>query len=355
MRSAQLFRTGAMALLGLGMMALAVVFGLQSWPQPNVPAAAPATPPDSPVSVIDGVTVIRLDEATQLRSGIETAVLRAASHRASLDVRATVLDLQPLIDLSARHDVARAELARARVALALSLAEFERDRKLFNDERNVSLKAYQAAQAAYKLDAAKADAADLALRNVEAAARERFGPRLASWAFDAQSARWRKLMGREEVLAQMSLPPGYEGAPSPEIGLRAVAGNPLAGYLVGAAARQDPALPGRSFVYRVATDLASGTRLMASIPLTADAEPGVFVPQGAVLWFAGQPWLYERVASNRFARRSLVDSIELDDGLFVRRGVAAGARIVTRGAQLLLSDEQRPPPAGAGCKDPECD
>ena len=100
---------------------------------------------------------------------------------------------------------------------------------------------------------------------------------------------------------------------------------------------------------------APGTPLLAYLPTSAAAVQGVVVPSGAVVWYAGQPWAYVQAGPTRFARRPLGQAAETDGGFFVTGDLKAGDRVVTSGAQLLLSEEQRPPSTGAGCKDPECD
>ena len=93
----------------------------------------------------------------------------------------------------------------------------------------------------------------------------------------------------------------------------------------------------------------------STLPTSAQTTQGTFVPSSAVVWYAGQPWVYVQDRPTRFARRPLGRAAEAAGGFFVTEGLQPGERVVTGGAGLLLSEEQRPPPGGAGCKDPECD
>jgi hypothetical protein len=310
------------------------------------------------VSVIKGVTMVRLDMATQRRSGIATEVLAAMTHRVEVMVYGSVLDLQPLIDLRSRRDAAQADAVAAQAAAAASRAEAERNRALYEDQRNVSLKAYQAAQAADRANQARADAAGLSLRNIEASAQQQFGSTLARWAFDPRSAAFTRLVVRKDVLVRVTLPPVFgTQAPPAEIDVQASGSGRAPGALVSAAAQADPGVAGNSFVYRVASPLPAGASVVGYLPTSTRAARRTFVPSSAVVWYAGQPWTYVQDSPTRFARQPLGHATEAEGGYVMANGggLLPGQRVVTSGAGLLLSEEQRPPPGGAGCKDPECD
>lgn len=345
----------AAALLGLGLIAVAAAIVLAT--RGAAPSEAPSPTPaaSSPLSVVDGVTMVRVNVATQQRSGIAVEPLAANARRGETTVYGQVLDLQPLIDLRTRHDAAQAELTAARAAAAASRAEAERSRALYEDQRNVSLKANQAAQANDRASQAKAAAAELGLRNVEASARQQFGQKLAAWAFAPRSAAFSRILARRDVLVRVTLPPGA-GAQFPgEIEVQASGSTRASGTLVSPAAQADPSQAGSSVLYRVSASLPTGTSVVAYLPTSPQPTQGVLVPSSAVVWYAGQPWVYVQDGPARFARRPLGSADEVGSSYFATRGFKAGERVVTRGAGILLSEEQRPPPGGAGCKDPECD
>lgn len=344
----------AMSLLGIGLIAVAAAIVLFNRGTP-AGAQRPTAPASSPSSVLDGVTMVRVNVATQQRSGIAVQPLTATARRGETTVYGQVLDLQPLLDLRARHDAAQAELVAAQAAAAASRAEVERSRALYEDQRNISLKAYQAAQASDRADEAKAKAAQLSVRNVEAGARQQFGQTLAASAFDPGSSMFSRLLARQDVLVRVTLPPSASMQAPAEIEVQASGGARSAGSLVSPAAQTDLGLAGSSFLYRVSTPLPTGASVVAYLPTSTQLTSGVLVPSNAVVWYAGQPWVYVQEGAARFARRPLGPADEVGGSYFATKGLRAGERVVTSGAGLLLSEEQRPPPGGAGCKDPECD
>lgn len=360
MESSPFAKSVAIGLLGLGLIAVAAAILVSSQISNRTAGSADAQPPaaaaSSPVSVVNGVTTLRLDEATQSHSGLRTEALATMTRRAEATAYGNVLDLQPLIDLRLRHDAAQADVVAARATATMSRAELERDRALYEEQRGVSLKVYQAAQAGDRTDQAKADAAALNLRDIEASAQQQFGNTVASWAFDPRSSAFARLLAHDDVLVRVTLRPVFGArAPLRRIDVQASGHDRSPGEWVSAAAQADPGMAGSSFLYRVPSPLPAGTPVVAYLPISAEARKGVFVPSSAVVWYAGQPWVYVQDPPARFQRRPLGQAIEADGGYFVTEGLQPEERVVTRGAGLLLSQEQRQPAGGAGCKDPECD
>ena len=348
----------ALSLFGLGLLALAaaIVWSHRAPAGSTRPAATSAAPATSgATSVIDGVTIVRLDAATQLRSGLVVQPLVAATRRGETLAYGQVVDLQALIELRARHDVAQADLIAARSAASVSRAESERSRALYEDQRNVSLKVYQAAQATERTDQAKTEAAELGVRNLEASAGQQFGPTLAGAAFEPHSAAFQRLLAHQDVLVRVTLQLASGVRAPSEIAVQASGGPRVPGSLLSPSAQADPGQVGTSFLYRVPRSLAAGAPVIAYLPISATAVQGVLVPATAIVWYAGQPWLYVQKGPTDFARRPLESAGDADGDYFVPAGFKSGERVVTSGAGLLLSEEQRPPPGSPACKDPECD
>jgi hypothetical protein len=348
----------AFSVFGLGLLAIATAIVWSSRVPANTSnksAAPAASAPSGPTSVVDGVTIIRLDTATQQKSGIVVKALVGASRRGETQAYGQVLDLQPLIELRGRHDAAQADLTATRAAAFASKAEAERSRALYEDQRNVSLKVLEAAQAAQRADQAKADAAELAVRNLEATAEQQYGQVLVSAAFEPHSAAFARLAARQDTLVRLTLQLVGGLQPPSDLEVQTSGGPKVSGSLVSASAQVDPGQVGTSYLYRVSRALPAGAPVVGYLPTSAHAIPGVLVPATAIVWFAGQPWAYVQKAPTEFARRPLGSPEDADGDYFVPTGFKPGERVVTSGAGLLLSEEQRPPPGSPACKDPECD
>lgn len=315
---------------------------------------APAAGPQR-VSIVNGVTVITLDTATQTQSGIRTEALASANYRTEAAAYGTVLDLQSLIELRTRYGTAMADAEAARAAAAASEQEYERSRILYQDNQNLSLKAYQTAQATFRADQAKAEAVALNAQNIRSAALQQFGETLVRWALDPHSSEFAELSSRREALLRVTLPIGDNLTASARIEVATNNNRRFPAYLVSPAAQSDPAVQGTAFIYRTSAPIAAGTNVAAYLPTSSQTMQGVFIPAKAIVWYGGQPWAYAQTGADRFGRYPVAEQFPTNGGFFVAQAFKPGARVVVSGAQLLLAEELRPPVASSGCKDPECD
>ena len=66
---------------------------------------------------------------------------------------------------------------------------------------------------------------------------------------------------------------------------------------------------------------------------------GVIIPNSAVVWYAGKPWVYHKVSANQFSRLPINTDVEIENGWFQQGNFQPSDEVVTSGAQLLLSEE----------------
>ena len=296
----------------------------------------------SRVAVVNGATVITLDAEARAQSGIETAVPATRRLRRQLRAYATVLDPGPLTRLRSRYAQAGARQQVAQAKLAASKTAFERAQGLYRDGRNASLAEMQAAEAAYRSDQADLSAARAELAALAASARQAWGTALGK-ALVAGTPAIERLIERRELLLQLTLPPGRALAQPPaQASLETGRGRRAAIALVSPAPRTDPRIQGESFFYTApaARGVLPGMELLAWLPSGAPVEGAVIPPQ-ALVWWQGSAWIYRRTGPSTFARLRVATDQPAPGGGYVVRSLAAGSEIVTRGAQLLLSEEFR--------------
>jgi multidrug efflux system membrane fusion protein len=322
---------------------------------PNAQQTAPQPAATPPVAVVNGVTVVTMDTATQIQNGIRAEPLTSSETPAEITAYGTVLDLQPLIDLRTRYAAGLADADTASAALSASRQEYRRSLALYQDNQNVSLKSYQAALATYRSDQARTQAAALNLQNIQAAMRQQLGATITHWALDSRSPEFSRLLNRQAVLLRITVPPGDGIAAPIRIKIDANEKRRLPAQLVSPSPQSDPVIQGSAFIYRAAAPLPSGTRIVAYLPTAKKGTPGMVVPADAIVWYGGQPWAYVQINAEQFARYPVAEQSPMQGGFFVTQGFKADQRVVVSGAQLLLSEELKPPPGGSGCKDPECD
>jgi len=325
-------------------------------PAAPAPVAAPPAAARPAVQTVNGETVVVVPPDAQRASRIEVTPLAATAARADRIAYATVIDLQPLFDLRNRLASAIADRDAARELAATSQAQYERSRTLFADDRNVSQKALQDAQAAAQTARAKLQSADAAQGSLAATMRQQFGDALTTAAMAPQSAVFKRLLAGQAVVVRVTLPADDTDTAPERIALDGPDGQPVTAQKLSASPQGDPAVQGNPWLYAAARALPVGTRTSAHVSGANPATSALAIPDRAVVWYGGQPWVYVRTAPDRFTRRAVPADAARGQGFDVTTGFHAGDAVVTQGAQLLLSEEQKPQGIATACKDPpECD
>lgn len=290
---------------------------------------------------VDGHTVLTFDPQAQRTNGIVVSVLKAARRSAETPAAATVLDLQPLLDLQSKYTAAETALAQARAAAQASQAESKRLEGLNRSAGNVSQKSIEAAQATASSDAAALAGAQQSLTALRASARLRWSATLANW-IENGSPQFTALLAQRAYLLQVTATrPGGWSAPA-RATLQLPDGAHLAAQRIAALPQVDPRLQAPAYLYlvRAHAGLGPGLNLPVSLP-AGPLENGVIVPQNAVVWVQGGSWCYVETAPGKFTRTAVSTANPAPGGWFIAGTIAPGARVVTGGAQTLLSEEFR--------------
>ncbi|HEX4585536.1 MAG TPA: hypothetical protein VH183_11955 [Burkholderiaceae bacterium] len=297
------------------------------------------------IALQNGRSVVRLNADALQRAAIRTETVRRGAQPETVRAFATVLDLQPLAQLSALSQAAGAQLKAAQARLDASHAEYERERQLFEDQQNVSAAHVQAAQAAFLADQAAREAAQAQVGAILTSARLGWGPVVAG-ALAGSDPQQRTLaddlVSRRQLLLQVTLPSEWSDARAPPQGRVGVDGREGPSIqLVSPAAHADPRVAGRSFLYRAPPDAAllPGASVTVLLPTGRTLEAAV-IPGSALVWWQGRAWVFVRTGTGDFERREIAldrasgaTSLQVD--------LESGADVVVQGAQMLLSEELR--------------
>jgi multidrug efflux pump subunit AcrA (membrane-fusion protein) len=154
-------------------------------------------------------------------------------------------------------------------------------------------------------------------------------------------------MQYREVLLQITLP---FDAPAPDKHA-ALLVEPMGGQgqaskatFISASPQTDSTIQGKTYYYSAPADiLRAGMRVTARFALEHKNATGVIVPDTAVVWYANKAWVYQQEGADKFVRRQVNTDIEVDSktgiGWFNASGLKPGDKVVSSGAQLLLSEE----------------
>ena len=315
--------------------------------QREAPVQAP-----SRVTSENGERVLAFDAAAQRANGIVVSPIAAARRSVQMQANGVVLQLQSLLDLRTSFNSAQMDIAKARAAAQASQAEYARLQKLSQGDESVAAKAVESAHATAESDAATLQNADQSLAALKSSMQLHWGATVAKW-LQQGSPQLDALFAQREFLLQVTGTPPAGGA-APERALVQYAdGARGTAHLVSILPQLDPRLQMPSWLYVVAVHpgLVPGINLPVFLP-SGPARNGVLAPSSAVVWWQGWAWCYVEESPGKFERRAVPTSNPIADGWFVNEEItagepataerlAAGDRVVTAGAQTLLSEEFR--------------
>jgi hypothetical protein len=301
------------------------------------PVAAPLR-----VATKNGATVITIDDETQERSGIATQVPPSTSYQQQIRAYAMVLDVAQLTALSNNFAGAKAQARTAQAKVAMSKPAFERARKLYEDQQALSQAQMQSAEAAYLTDQASLAAAEAQVRSLTATAYQEWGSALGRSLVE-ETPMTTRLIERQDFLLQITLSPGVSLPVPPATAAMEMASAARAAItFVSPATRVDPRVQGVSFFYLApaASGVLPGQNVLAFLP-TGKTIEGVTVPASAVVWWQNKAWVYRRASPETFTRVEIATDLPASGGGYIVKDLPQDGEIVTRGAQLLLSEEFR--------------
>lgn len=291
------------------------------------------------VSIENGQIVLTLDTATQNRLGVEVVTLAMTVTRQQLTSPAVVLSVQDLATSRNNYVAIEAQLEKSRVVADVARKEYRRLKTLFQGNQNISEKALQSAQGAFETSEAEVRAEEQQLNLQGSVLRQEWGSVAAKWTVGG-SPELQRLLDQREVLVQMTIPSSATFEAPKSISLEMTGGTRTGASLVSIFPKVDPRIQGRSFLYlaQAQPGLVPGANLVAHLSVGREMK-GLIVPASAVVWSEGKAWIYEKTDSDRFTRHAVATDAPLEKGFFVTHGFSQGDRVVSQGAQALLSEE----------------
>jgi hypothetical protein len=282
------------------------------------------------------------DEALEL-VGLTTQALKQVDFSPEVKGYAKVVDLRQLLSFRADYNRVQSELGLAIVAEEAAAKELNRLRQLNKGSGSIAVKNVNYAEADWQAKKATLQGLRYQLEDVRDMARQTWGESIASWVLTPKSKVFERLLTRKDSLLLVTLP--LSASLPEDITIIRVSRDELRGharkaYLVAPAVLSELAVQGETYYFKTETGkLRSGMHLEAWIPKTNNTIRGVFIPQNAVVWYDGKPWVYTELAEGHFKRKPLGDYEVSSAGMVVETGFDDNEVIVTVGAQALLSEE----------------
>jgi membrane fusion protein, multidrug efflux system len=336
--SPRLIAIGSIGIFIIALLTLTFLGACNRFDKDDADRQAQAKKGPAQISVENGQTVLTLDTPTQNRLGLEVSTLTATLTRAQVTLPAVVLSVQDLATFRNGYVATQAQLQKSRVEADVARKEYTRLKSLFEQNQNISEKSLQSADGTLQANEADVHAGEEQLNVQESVLRLEWGSVVAKWAVES-SPELQRVFDQREVLVQMTMPSGATfGAPK-TISLEVLGGTRTEAILVSTFPRVDPRIQGTSLLYVAPAHLGltPGVNLLAHLAVGSQMK-GMIVPTSAVVWSEGKAWVYQQIASDRFSRRAMSTDAPVEKGFFVTQGFSAGDRVVTQGAQALLSE-----------------
>jgi biotin carboxyl carrier protein len=274
-------------------------------------------------------------------------------------------------DVATRLAAARGDLAASRAALKAEKAALERMRALNAENKNVSDRALEEADARVNTEEARAAAASASIETLQALLEPgaesaasiaitlgKAGSVVEVLAHPGEAVDAGAVLVRlddfDRLQARVEMPVEAESRVAAETIRIAAVGDDEHFFVarrIGAAASVDVANQGGTIVYAIdqaapsssgsslARRLRPGQAIVARIPKSDAPAPGFLVPRSAVLRFGGKTWIYDATGDEDFMRREIALDAPAEQGWFVTAPWAANAHVVVTGAGELLSEE----------------
>lgn len=272
------------------------------------------------------------------------------------------------IGLNNQLTTAESELKASTASVSAARSAYGRTKILNADNKNVSDQVLQDATARLQAEEARFQAATETVRQIQASLQaadptgsrrlivERGGEVVELIAQPGEAiepgspilrvARLNELLARIDIPLGQHVPVSvttariapvgfeYESIYARRIAVAIAAGTPAQG--------QAQQAQGEAFLFRLTNNvfgLRPGVAVTAFLDVPGPSQPGVIIPQSAVVRFQGSGFAYVQTASDAFVRRQVSLDRPTGAGYFTTENFQAGDRVVVAGAQTLLSEE----------------
>ncbi|MEE9396275.1 MAG: hypothetical protein V3V31_04605 [Methylococcales bacterium] len=285
---------------------------------------------------------VRLTEKGIQMSGLIVRTLPATSYSPEMITSGTVAEIQPLIKHRAHYREASSQRTIAATALTSSWTNLERQKQLY-DEGIVSMRKLQQAKNRWLTDKTQLAAAKFRIQDIRAETIYDWGKELYQWIATDPTGKFVRLVNGKNVLLHIVLPPGQtlsHEIRSIFVSTRQDRNKATKAFPISPAPMADPTTQSKTYFFRSGDSrLKPGMRLTAWIPQGDKSIAGFYLPESAVIWHQGIPWIYFQTQKQLFERREVDAFHDLGETWFIGNGVRSTDKIVTQGGQTLLSEE----------------
>ncbi|OQK18134.1 hypothetical protein AU255_09920 [Methyloprofundus sedimenti] len=288
-----------------------------------------------------------IDQTTQQATGIKTLELRNSQFSPEIETFAIHVDLSPLINVRKDYLLAKVQQETAYIKMQQSQRNVQRLQSLQRDQAVSTLK-LRDQQVQLKIDQALFNTAEQQANTIQLFAQAKWGEILSSWFLNDAPPSDNMLSTLKRSLYLIYLPPQIS-VPGKTIfiqpfGLREKAQS--ASFIADAPIfenTQQQQQAGTPFFY-LSDQVVQHyhQRVTAWLPINEEKLTGIIIPASALVWHLGQAFVYLQVDDEQFKRVKITQKkLVHSDAYFIQNELQHGDKLVSIGAQMLLSEEFR--------------
>jgi hypothetical protein len=287
---------------------------------------------------------IKINNALQLSSGIETTTVEAYNQQTEFIAYGKAVNLHPLLALRTRYLQTIAESNRALAKFKHAEQTINRQQDLFKNGVS-SKRNLQEHQAQWHIEKAQADASNFQAKAIIDEAILVWGQALTNWALNSKSDNLSDFISGQRKLLQITLPSNKHLAETIKTIVVDTTGNRNLAHkadYISATELTESITQGESYYFQ-STDkkIKTGMNITAWIPENDKSDTGVIIPKSALIWNMDQAFVYIKTDEETFHRRIITQYTASNNGYFVANTIESGEKVVTKGAQMLLSEQLR--------------
>ncbi len=282
-------------------------------------------------------------EEVQEMLGLETIKLKASFLNNEQVNFATRFNLTPLLQQRSAYFTHLSHVEISQLKRKQTQAEVKRLKKLANNQA-VSSRKLLTQQNQLAIYSAELKAAKNKLNSLNSQFMSQWGGTLTNWFLANNNEYFQQLNAFKKYIYVLYLPNHLLTAPETIFiypsNQRSQAKK---AQLISNAPSFDSAQQaGNAFFYLAEPTKPLSRRVNAWVPLNTEPKSGVIIPQSALVWHLGQSFVYLQLDDKNFKRIKISHPIRIDpDHYFIQQKLQSNDRLVSLGAQTLLSEEFR--------------
>ncbi len=303
----------------------------------NLPADSTQTRMANP-----GVTI---NLRTQKLEGIRVVHPDSGRYQEHLDAYGVVLSTAGMVTLRNQYVRGTQLIRKYKAQLQVSHQEYERLDALYR-HNSTSQKDFQVARMEWISDQADLAESQHDLHSLIDSSRQFWGPVVTHW-LRANNNVIERIIKQQAWLVRVTSAgpvPDHGGSPSKEVSLGITRQQMFPARFISRSPRLDPRFQHTGYYYLVnhsPIDLAPGMNLIAEMPV-GNKRPAIVIPDSAVAWWQGEPWIYIKRGNEQFDRYSLAGAVATGSHWYVTGGIIPihhDDHLVVSGVQFLLEKE----------------